>query len=200
MKTAPIHSREFQRIQSLKSANLLDSPSEIKFDFITQMALDICETSIALISLVDEERQYFKSKIGLDVESTPRQLAFCAHAILQDEIFEVSNALNDDRFFDNPLVLSAPNIRFYAGVPVIWKDNLPLGTLCVIDTEPKTLSQHQKDCLKYLAASVSQVITIREEMAMLQMETLELAKKEIDLIQKRKTFLNEINKFKKAIR
>lgn len=137
MKTPNYPHNETERLEFLKSLNILDSLPEQSFDTITSLASDICKTPIATISLVDDSRQWFKSKVGLNASETPRDISFCGHAILGQKIFEVPNALDDDRFCDNPLVTGEPNIRFYAGIPLISSNQYALGTLCVIDNKPR---------------------------------------------------------------
>jgi len=125
----------------LRGLLLLDTPAEQEFDDIISLAACICETPIALISLVDQDRQWFKSRVGLAVPQTPRNVAFCAHAILGDDILEVQDATEDPRFADNPIVTSDPFLRFYAGIPLKTIDNYNVGTLCVIDRVPRALSE-----------------------------------------------------------
>ncbi|MDH1444018.1 ATP-binding protein [Pseudomonas sp. GD03721] len=157
----PTPSNESSRLAALLRFELLDTPAEAMFDNITALAAQICETPIALISLVDAERQWFKSRQGLDARETPRELAFCAHAINGETLFEVENALLDPRFRDNPLVTGAPDIRFYAGMPLADSEGRNLGTLCVIDRQPRQLSVQQKGALKLLAQQAINLFELR---------------------------------------
>jgi PAS domain S-box-containing protein len=163
MKSAPLHPNEAQRIAALENLGLLDTMSEAEFDELTLLASVICQTPIALVSLVDRDRQWFKSKIGLDASETPRDVAFCAHAILQNGVFQVPDATKDARFADNPLVVSGPQVRFYAGVPLLPVDGMPIGTLCVIDHEARTLSPEQDKCLRSIANQVERLIRLRQQ-------------------------------------
>lgn len=154
MKTPDIPANELHRLQALNSYKVMDTRSDPALDEITDMAADICDVPIALVSLVDDCRQWFKSAVGLDAPETSKDIAFCSHAINGRDIFEIPNTLKDDRFFDNPLVTGDPNIRFYAGMPLISEDGFALGTLCVIDTKPKQLDARQRKYLKTLAREV----------------------------------------------
>lgn len=156
-----IPANELARLLALARYEVLDTVSEQEFDDITLLASQVCEVPIALISLVDGNRQWFKSRVGLDATETPRDISFCGHAILQDELFEVSNAPEDSRFVDNPLVTDAPDIRFYAGMPIINNEGLALGTLCVIDSNPHTLSSKQRETLAVLARQVMRLLEAR---------------------------------------
>ena len=162
MGAAPLHKFETERMAKLRSLEVLDSQSEAIFDELTTLASEICEAPVSLISLVDTQRQWFKSRLGLSVSETPRDVAFCAHAILQEGIFEVPDALKDDRFSTNPLVLEEPNIRFYAGAPLVTEEGLPLGTLCVIDRKPRVLNTSQKKVLQLLAKQVVNQLEYRK--------------------------------------
>ncbi len=151
----PKPENDSQRIEFLKKLNLLDSANEKVFDDLTFLAAHICETPISLVSLLDNDRQWFKSKYGLSVEETPRSVAFCNYAILEpDEVFVVEDAHADERFAENPLVTGNPHIRFYAGAPLVTQNGLALGTLCVIDREPRELDEQQMNALRALRRSV----------------------------------------------
>ena len=152
---------EKQRLDALKLYDILDTMPEQELDDIARLASEICHTPIALISFVDEHRQWFKSRIGLNVEETHRDFSFCAHAIHDDIIFEVSDPLGDPRFASNPLVTGYPCIRYYAGAPLVNKDGLRLGTLCVIDTAPHELAEGQKRSLQILSRSVMSLLEMR---------------------------------------
>ena len=152
--TAKTPTKEAARLAALEQYNILDTPPEQSYDDITSLAAFICDVPIALISLVDADRQWFKSKVGIDVRETSRDVSFCAHAIAGTDIMVVNDALEDERFSENQLVTCAPNIRFYAGVPLVTPEGHPLGTLCVIDHQPRELSDHQIKTLKSLARQV----------------------------------------------
>ena len=144
MINPPKPENESKRIEALKKLEVLDSEPEPMFDGITELAARICNAPIALVSLVDTNRQWFKSRVGLDATETPRDISFCGHAILSPELFIINDATTDPRFADNPLVVGEPKVRFYAGAPLINKEGLALGTLCVIDQKPGSLSDCQK--------------------------------------------------------
>ncbi len=154
MKVAPLPPDEAQRLEALHSYKVLDTTPETDLDELTELASLICETPISLVSLVDAHRQWFKSRVGVDVSETSRDVAFCAHGILQDEVFEVPDAHQDERFHDNPLVTGAPGVRFYAGVPLRAPDGHNLGMLCVNDHVPRRLNSNQRRALEVLAARV----------------------------------------------
>ncbi|WP_418608430.1 response regulator [Pseudoalteromonas sp. US3C1013] len=152
---------ELSRLKDLYEYDVLDTEAEKSFDDLTQLASDICETPISLISLVDPDRQWFKSKQGIDVDETARDISFCSHAILENQVFEVQNALTDTRFHDNPLVTNDPNIRFYAGAPLITPRGNAIGTLCVISDKPKKLSSKQINALTVLSKEVIAQLELR---------------------------------------
>jgi len=147
MATAkPMPAPEQDRIAALQKYAILDTEPERAFDDLTLLASFVCKTPIALISLVDEDRQWFKSKVGLAASETPRDIAFCSTAIQQSEVMVVPDTLQDERFRNNPLVTAEPRIRFYAGAPLINEEGYALGTLCVVDRSPREFGPDQKEC------------------------------------------------------
>ncbi|PPS41426.1 PAS domain S-box protein [Chroococcidiopsis sp. TS-821] len=162
---APLPHNEAQRIEALLQYKILDTPNEAAFDELTRLAAYICGTPIALISLVDADRQWFKSKFGIDVEQTPRDLAFCAHTILETDILLVPDTLADERFATNPFVTSDPNLRFYAGVPLTNTEGYALGSLCVVDRVPRELSPEQVEALKLLGRQALKLLELRRNLA-----------------------------------
>lgn len=154
---------EAARLLALDASNLVDTPAEPAFDRLTWLASQVTEAPMALISLLTAERQWFKSRIGVDASETPRAWAFCSHAILQQGLFMVEDALADPRFRDNPLVTGAPHIRFYAGFPLLGAADQPVGTLCVLDTEPRKLREREVRALRELTALASEEIKRRAE-------------------------------------
>ena len=161
MITAPLPSDEAGRIKELKYFQILDTVPEAAFDDFTKIASYICQTPIALITLVDESRQWFKSKVGLDATETSRDMAFCSHAILQDDVFVIPDSLKDERFYDNPLATQAPDIRFYAGAPLTTSSGHKIGTLCVIDDHPRNIDLKQTKILQALARQVVNQLELR---------------------------------------
>jgi GAF domain-containing protein len=159
---APLPENEVARLEALRRYHILDTAPEKAFDDITKIAAFICGTPIALMALVDRERQWFKSRIGENKTETPREQAFCAFTILQPKLMEVEDAREDSRFVDNPLVTGAPNIRFYAGAPLLTHEGTALGSLCVIDRQPRKLSQEQRECLESLARFVMTTMELRQ--------------------------------------
>ncbi|AVX89685.1 sensor domain-containing diguanylate cyclase [Pseudomonas sp. VE 196-7] len=154
---APIKpANEAVRIQALHGLNVLDSAPEERFDRLTRLAKRLFNVPIALVTLVDKDRQWFKSCVGLDVNETPRDVSFCGHAILQDELLLVPDAKQDKRFHDNPLVTGEPNIRFYAGYPLTVPNGNKMGTLCLIDTRPRELDDEERGLLRDLAGMAEQ--------------------------------------------
>lgn len=160
---ASMPENEINRLAALRRYHILDTPREVIFDTITRLAAQICNVPIALVSLVDAKRQWFKSKVRLNATETSRDAAFCAHAILQSGIFIVPDTLADPRFADNPLVISEPHIRFYAGVPLVTPDNYRLGTLCVIDHVPRELNEEQVAALSALSREAMRQLELRRE-------------------------------------
>ncbi|MEJ2800546.1 sensor domain-containing diguanylate cyclase [Comamonadaceae bacterium PP-2] len=167
MQTPPIPVNEASRILALHALKILDSQPEERFDRLTRMARRIFDVPIAVVSLVDTDRQWFKSKQGIDICETSRDISFCSHALLDDGILEIRDALKDERFFDNPMVTGDPHVRFYAGCPIRIDSHHAVGTLCLIDSKPRTLSAEDRGLLRDLAALAE------EEIAGIQVATID---------------------------
>jgi GAF domain-containing protein len=166
--TATMPSTETARLAALNRYAILDTEPEQSFDDLVVLASFVCRTPIATLSLVDDHRQWFKSKVGVEIRETPRDISFCAHAIQQQELFIVPDALADPRFKDNPLVLGDPHIRFYAGAPLIDEDGYALGTLCVMDRQPRELDDTQKEALFSLRRLALSQIELRRNIQLLK--------------------------------
>jgi GAF domain-containing protein len=165
---APVPENEAARLETLRQYEILDTDPEESFNDLTRLAAYICETPIALITLVDSDRQWFKARVGLDARETSRDISFCAHAIMQDGPFIVRDALDDNRFKANPMVLSVPYIRFYAGSPLLSPEGFKIGTLCVIDRLPHELNPKQMAALKMLGNQVITQLDLRREIISLK--------------------------------
>lgn len=172
---SPLPHNETERLAALSEYRVLNTPPEQAYDDLTVLAASVCDVPIALISLVDESRQWFKARLGLDRQETPRDVAFCAHAILQKEPMIVTDALHDERFSHNELVTKSPNIRFYAGFPLVNPEGLALGTLCAIDRQPHQLTPEQTRTMQALARQVMALLELRRVSAHLA-EALENVK------------------------
>ncbi|QIR14673.1 sensor domain-containing diguanylate cyclase [Shewanella aestuarii] len=181
---------EAERLHALRTLQILDTSHEERFDRVTRMAKRMFGVEMSLVSLVDDDRQWFKSKQGLDATETPRDISFCGHAINQDGLFIIPNAIEDVRFSDNPLVTDAPNIRFYAGYPLKLRQGINLGTLCLIDSKPKHLNEEDKQLLNDLGAMIEQ------EIRSIQLSTLD----ELTLISNRRGFLTLAEHVQKVCR
>jgi adenylate cyclase len=159
---APLPVNEAERLKALAEYHILDSAPEQGFDDLAKLATEICGCPIAVMSLIDAERQWFKARVGIEGMETSRDQAFCAHAILDPQnLMVVSDATRDQRFCDNPAVMGDPNIRFYAGTPLLTHEGLPLGTLCVIDRKPRQLAPGQLHSLRILGRQMSYLLELR---------------------------------------
>lgn len=165
MRAPPIRADEPARLAALAEARVLDTPPEAAFDNLAKLAASICQVPIALVSFVDSHRQWFKAKVGIVVDETPREQSFCGHAVAADQTLVVPDALDDERFADNPLVTDDPGIRFYAGIPLRAVDGAALGTLCVMDRAPRQLTVAQMHALEMLASQASTELRLRRELA-----------------------------------
>ena len=165
MKLPDIPENERERLAELKSYRILDTAPETEFDAITRLIAYICRAPIALVSLIDEQRQWFKSAFGLDIASTPRDISVCGHAINQSGLFVVPDLSQDPRFVDNPLIVEDPKLRFYAGAVLRGAQGHALGTLCVLDNEPRVLDSAQLDALETLARHVTQLLDAKRATA-----------------------------------
>jgi GAF domain-containing protein len=162
MKAAPHHPSEASRLESLRAYEILDTELDQRFQQLAEQATTICGSPVGLITFVDGQRQWFKARVGVDVQETPRELSFCAHAILQDGVFVVPDARLDERFHDNPLVTGPAQVVFYAGMPVRSRGGQPLGTICAVDTVPRALDDAQRAALRMLARQVEVLLESRQ--------------------------------------
>ncbi|MDP9898909.1 GAF domain-containing protein [Variovorax ginsengisoli] len=169
MSTLPrIHpTQESARLADLRRLGVLDSLEEQAYDDITRMAATVCGTPMALITLVDDRRQWFKSRIGVQQTETPREVSFCAHAMAQpDQPLVIEDTAKDERFVANPLVTGEPHIRFYAGAPLVTAAGQALGTVCVLDSRPRAISDHQLEQLQFMAQQVVVMLEARATQAL----------------------------------
>lgn len=171
---APLPPDEAERLRALHEYAILDTPAEKTFDDLTRLATYICRTPMAAISLIDSDRQWFKSKVNISESETSRDIAFCAHAILEPRVFIVPDARADTRFQENPSVTSDANIRFYAGSPLTTSEGYKLGTLCVIDHVPRQLSDGQLAALRALSRQVTTQLELRREIKELRSRLKEM--------------------------
>jgi hypothetical protein len=165
---ALITSSEAARVAALNRYAILDSEPEQSFDDLVTLAAHICKAPMAMLSLVDDHRQWFKSKFGVQLSETPRDVSICTHAIQQGDLFIVPDTLQDQRFRENPLVVQEPKIRFYAGAPLINEDGFALGTLCVTDKEPRELDEDQKNALAALGRLALRQMELRLNLQLLK--------------------------------
>ncbi|RYZ21592.1 MAG: hybrid sensor histidine kinase/response regulator [Chitinophagaceae bacterium] len=179
MISAPLPANELQRLEDLYSFSILDTAAERDFDELVELASMICGTPMSTVTLVDKGRQWFKARMGIDAPETPRSDAFCAHAILQNNLLLVEDALEDERFHDNPLVTGAPHIRFYAGAPIVSQNGFTIGTVCVLDENPRRLDAGQQEALGKLARQASLLLELRKK----NMQLKRIAREQLQLKQ-----------------
>ena len=159
---------EAARVAALDRYAILDTEPEESFDDLVVLAAEVCKTPIAMLSLVDDRRQWFKSKVGVQIRETPKDTSICAHAIRQGDLFIVPDTMQDERFRENPLVIGEPHIRFYAGAPLVNEEGYALGTLCVVDREPRELDAEQKEALRALAHLSLRQMELRRNLQLLK--------------------------------
>lgn len=152
-----------KRVQKLRDYNVLDTPPELDFEELAQLVVQLCDVPMAVISFVDKERQWFKAKIGTELEETPRSISFCTHTIqlIEDKVLVVNDALKDQRFAENPLVTGPEQIRFYAGAPIVTRDGYAIGAICAMDHKPRTITSEQQVALRSLARHVMNDLEMR---------------------------------------
>src|SRR5215831_10922609 len=175
---APAASQEAARVAALDRYAILDTEPEQTFDDLVTLASYICKTPIAMLSLVDDRRQWFKARIGVQSQETAKELSFCAHAIQQEDLFIVPDTLKDPRFKENPLVLGEPHIRFYTGAPLVNEEGFALGTLCVIDRQPRELDSEQKEALWALSRLVLGQMELRQNLRLLKVALTDRSREE----------------------
>ena len=163
MTPAPIPADEDERLSALRELLLLDTPPEERFDRLARFVAEQLDVPIALLTLVDGQRQWFKARVGIEATETPRDISFCGHAIMKNDLFIVEDASRDPRFSDNPLVTGEPHIRFYAGAPLSAPGGHRIGTLCVIDTVPRTLGPVELSILEALRRLANETVAGRED-------------------------------------
>lgn len=171
VSAAALHPRETERLDALRRARILDTPPERAFDDLTHLASFFCKAPMALVSFVDRDRQWFKSRVGFQHPQSSRTISFCAHTILQSTVMVVPDTQQDDRFRDNPLVTHDPLVRFYAGTPIVSSEGLPLGALCVLDREPRSLTVGQEEALRAMARIAGTLLETRRSVGELAAAT-----------------------------
>ncbi|NCU06230.1 MAG: GAF domain-containing protein, partial [Chitinophagaceae bacterium] len=176
MLIAPLPKSEEIRLADLQLYDLLDTPEEESFDELRELAAQICNCPVSLITLLDKNRQWFKSKQGVDEKETTRDFAFCSHAILQDDVMVVEDATKDERFFDNPFVAGDMNVRFYAGAPIVSPTGQNLGTICVLDTKPRKLTSAQERALEILSGQVTKLLELRLKSKVIEQRANEMVR------------------------
>lgn len=201
MPIASKPANESQRLEALHDFHILDTPAEQAFDDLVRLASYVCQTPVATVSFVDRDRQWFKARIGVQASETSRDIAFCAHAILRpQELLIVPDATKDARFSDNPMVTDAPNIRFYAGAPLVTEDGFALGTLCVVDHTPKELSSEQKKALTILRNQVVRELELHKKNIELSETVQKLEQKEVELLRIESRYRRLVEVMREAVR